>query len=152
MNFVNRLISEHPDIKFIISARFQWSPEDKVIYYNPTSPKPEWSLLHELGHVRGGHVSYRSDIGLLKMEVEAWQKARELARNYGIQISENHIEKCLDSYRDWLYKRSSCPACSQAGLEKITGQYQCINCSESWQVTPERFCRVYRKTVPSLKA
>ena len=107
----------------------------------------EWSLLHEIGHVLCEHKIYSSDVGLLKMEVQAWQKARKLANKYAINIDEEHIEKCLDSYRDWLYRRSSCPKCSQAGIEKSLGIYLCVNCKNQWKVTAEKFCRVYRKTV-----
>lgn len=94
-----------------------------------------------------GHRTYQSDFELLKMEVLAWQKAKSLARRYDVSIRQEHIERCLDSYRDWLHARSKCRSCEQAGIEKTPGKYQCLNCSFSWKVTPERFCRVYRKKI-----
>lgn len=147
MNLLDRLITDFPDIRFVPSERFQWSPEEKTIYYVEESDSGEWSLLHEGGHMLCDHTSYYNDLGLLKMEVEAWEKARELAKNYGHKIDQRHIDRCLDTYRDWIYKRSSCPRCSQAGIEKTTGHYQCINCKYIWKVSSEKFCRTYRKTV-----
>jgi hypothetical protein len=146
MTFVDKVKVDFKDITFQPSEKFRWAPESKVVFYNQESTHADWSLLHEVGHVICEHKNYNSDIGLLKMEVQAWQKARELAKKYNLEIDNKHIEKCLDSYRDWLYKRSSCPVCSQAGIEKNTGVYQCINCKKKWQVTPEKFCRVYRQS------
>ena len=147
MNFADQVIADFSSIQFKRSDKFRWSPEDNVIFYNHESSNSDWSLLHEIGHVLCRHQSYSSDLGLLKMETEAWEKARELATKYSVSISEEHIEKCLGSYRDWLYRRSSCPKCHQAGLEKTLGLYMCINCGDQWKVTSEKFCRVYRKTV-----
>lgn len=147
MRFIDRIKIDFKSINFEPSEKFRWSPENKIVFYNAGLAHADWSLLHEVGHVLCQHQNYTSDIALLKMEVQAWDKARELASKYEIDIDNEHIEKCLDSYRDWLYRRSSCPKCSQAGIEKTTGLYQCINCGNKWKVTTEKFCRVYRKTV-----
>lgn len=147
MNVLQELKRDFPKIKFIPAERFQWSPEDKTIYFTEDAADPDWSLLHEAGHMLCGHINYVNDLGLLRMEVEAWEKARHLGKKYGRKIDENHIDKCLDTYRDWIHKRSSCPKCSQAGVEIATCNYKCINCSHRWKVSSERFCRTYRKTV-----
>lgn len=147
MSLLDRLTIDFPNIKFVSSERFQWSPEDKTIYFVEDVKNGDWSLLHEGGHMLCGHESYQNDLGLLKMEVEAWKKAIEIAKKYEVSIDQQHIDKCLDTYRDWIYKRSSCPRCAQAGIEKTTGNYQCINCQYLWKVSSERFCRTYRKTV-----
>lgn len=147
MKILTSLEKDFSYIKFVASTRFQWSPEEKTIYFVEGKKNGEWSLLHEAGHMLCNHINYSNDLGLLRMEVEAWEKARELARKYSHQIDENHIDKCLDTYRDWIYRRSSCPACTQAGIEKNTGNYHCINCGHQWKVSSERFCRTYRKTV-----
>lgn len=148
---IQKLIADirtsHPHASFEKSAHFRWSPEENTIYYNPTSDTVAISLLHEVGHMLCGHTTYASDIGLLKMEVSAWDSARKLADKYKLDIDEEHIEKCLDSYRDWIYRRSSCPLCTQAGIESQTGVYSCINCRKKWRVTTAKFCRVYRKSV-----
>lgn len=144
---VSQLSEDYPGLKLVESDHFRWSPEDNTITYSSGSPTAIWSLLHEFGHMLCGHKDYSSDIGLLVMEVAAWHRARQLAGKYRIVVDEDHIEKCLDSYREWMYRRSSCPVCTQAGLEKQTGLYICINCRKRWRVTSARFCRVYRKTV-----
>lgn len=141
------LSAQNSDVSFTKSSHFRWSPEENTVFYNPSSKTVILSLLHEVGHMLCGHSTYSSDIGLLRMEVAAWQSARELAEKYSIDIDEEHIEKCLDSYREWMYRRSSCPLCTQAGIEKQTGVYSCINCYKKWRVTTAKFCRVYRKTV-----
>lgn len=146
-DLIVKLEKEFPDIQFVKSDIFKWDPEEQKIYYSPASKNSLWSLFHELGHMILGHQNYRSDFSLLKMEAQAWYKARELASKHRVEINSEHIEKCLDSYRDWLYARSSCRECLQTGLEASPGLYKCINCHFSWKVTPERFCRVYRKAL-----
>ena len=145
-NLLASLKKNFPNITFEEARNSSWAPEANKIYYKPLSKNRDWSLLHEMGHMLSNHQTYRFDIELLQMELEAWQKANELAAKYNILIDKDHIEDCLDSYRDWPYKRSSCPNCSQTGLENEIGKYSCINCGQIWRVTPERFCRVYRKT------
>lgn len=144
---IETLVKEYDQINFESGSNFSWSPKDNVIYFDQESPHFEWSLLHEIGHVVCEHKDYKYDVSLLRMEVEAWRQACELSKKYDVTISQEHIEKCLDSYREWIYKRSTCPLCTQAGLEKDTGKYQCINCGNKWIVSKQKFCRVYRKTV-----
>lgn len=146
-NLLEKINADYPSLTFKKSDHFRWSPEDRTIFYYPKSSTAAWSLLHETGHMICGHAAFKSDIGLLRMEVAAWHEARKLAELYGLSIDEEYIEKCLDSYREWIYRRSSCPVCTQAGIEKKTGLYVCINCRNQWRVTNARFCRVYRKTV-----
>lgn len=147
MNIIDKLKTDFSKIRFVSSDRFQWSPEEKIIYFVKEAENGDWSLLHEAGHMLCKHINYSNDLGLLRMEVEAWEKARNLANKYDHRIDEEHIDRCLDTYRDWIHKRSSCPKCGQAGIEKTTGNYQCINCRHGWKVSRERFCRIYRKTV-----
>jgi len=146
-NLIPKLRREFPHIKFIKSSTFKWDPDELKIYYSPKLKNGTWSLLHEVGHMVLEHSNYRSDFSLLKMEAQAWHKAKEIAAKHAVEINSEHIEKCLDSYRDWLYARSSCRECLQTGLEISTGLYRCINCNFRWKVTPERFCRVYRKKI-----
>lgn len=147
-NVINDISADFPDIGFVKSAGFKWDPKSKEIHYSPISSEADiWSLFHELGHMLLDHAGYKYDFELLKMEVLAWQKAKETAKKYGFNISQEHVEKCIDSYRDWLHERSKCRKCDQSGLEKDSGIYSCFNCSFTWKVTPARFCRVYRKKI-----
>lgn len=145
-NLLKSLRNDYPEVRWKKSERFSWDPSQKTIYYDPSGQDPKWSLLHEAGHMSKQHNTYRNDLNLLKMEVEAWDEAKRLAQIYGETIDQDHIEDCLDSYRDWLHKRSQCPKCAQNGVEKSTGNYRCINCLHEWAVTDQRFCRVYRKS------
>lgn len=148
---LSHLKQDFPSIKFAESDHFRWEPANRTIHYTNDATDGHLSVLHEIGHMLLGHSSYNSDFELLKMEVLAWGKAQHWAEKYGIDISSEHVEKCLDSYREWLHRRSKCRSCEQIGIEESTGQYSCLNCGFAWQVTPERFCRVYRKQIePSI--
>lgn len=146
MQLIDNLKRDFPSVTFEESDHSRWAPEANTVFYVTNKKHADWSLLHETGHMASHHKNYSTDIELLQMEVEAWEKAKELGDKYGVRISPDHIEDCLDSYRDWLYKRSLCPKCSHTGLEKDSGDYSCINCGAEWKVSSERFCRVYRKT------
>ncbi len=138
-----------PDINFMIASSFSWSPATKTISY-PSKVEDvtvgSWSLIHETGHAVLRHTSYQTDVELLLMEVAAWQEARKIAKKIDIVIDEDHIQNCLDTYRDWLHQRSTCPTCGVVSLQHTDGGYKCHNCSRTWRVTTSRFCRPYRMT------
>ncbi len=136
-----------PEVKFVEAASFYWSPKTKTIYMNTSALETEdgqWSLLHEAGHAKLNHQSYQTDAGLLKLEVEAWQSAQDLSQKLGLNIDEEHIKDCLNTYRDWLYSRSTCPTCALNSLQVDQTTYLCLNCSTRWSVSQSRFCRPYR--------
>jgi replication factor C subunit 3/5 len=64
---------------------------------------------------------------------------------YDINIDDDHIQNCLDTYRNWLHLRSTCPECGIRTLQTDKYTYRCHNCHTIWKVTSERFCRPYRK-------
>jgi hypothetical protein len=146
---VDKLSLDYPDFKFKTGAQEHWSPKTQTITYNPDEPieKFAYALLHELAHAISGHNTYTSDFELLKLEAEAWSLAAKLGKGYGIEISEDHIQNCLDTYRDWLHRRSTCPKCGVHVLQKDSHSYQCYNCQTSWQVSSGRFVRPYRQVV-----
>lgn len=136
-----------PDQRFTPGKDFYWSPETREVFYKAEGKgsRDAWALLHETGHALLAHSSYNTDIELLKMEIAAWDKAHKLASQFGIIIDENHVQDCLDTYRDWLHARALCPTCSTRCLQSTSGsEYRCHNCHTSWKVTPSRFCRPYR--------
>lgn len=142
---VGKLRRRYPSITFLVGNSAQWSFQRQEILYVPEeSNESIWALLHELGHGILGHASYTTDVDLLKKEVAAWEKAQEMAVDYGLIIDENHIEDCLDTYRDWLHKRSTCPECGSQGIQRTEKLYNCFNCPAAWNVTLSRFCRPYR--------
>jgi hypothetical protein len=133
---LSRLSKKYPLIRFVKSDDFRWSPEKTTIYYaDETSPL----LLHELGHALLNHQEYRRDIELLAMERDAWDTARTLDT-----ISEEIIQNHLDTYREWLHARSTCPTCGANGhqVKKLT--YHCIACETDWRVNEARLCGLKR--------
>ena len=146
---LKKLQIAYPGLSFKPGTQFCWSPEAHEIHYQTAAsgPKAVWSLLHETGHALLEHASYQADFQLIKLEVAAWEKAKELAAAIGVVINEDHIQDCLDTYRDWLYKRCICPTCRTKCLQQNDyAHYRCFNCHTSWRVTPSRFCRAYRST------
>lgn len=143
------LITTYPELNYTAGEQFCWSPETKEIFYNAsaTGQKAAWSLLHETGHALLQHTTYKADFELLKLEIAAWDTARDIATKHSFEIDEDHIEDCLDTYRDWLYKRSICPKCSTKCLQQDDYKhYHCFNCHTVWKVSANRFCRAYRST------
>jgi predicted HD phosphohydrolase len=144
---LERIAAEYPDLEFIESAHFGWHAGRKHVSFRRAGKNPDhsmWALLHELGHAILGHTDYKYDVELLKLEAAAWDKARVLASHYGVEIDENYIQDCLDTYRDWLHLRATCPACFARSLQASERLYRCFNCQAEWSVTRSRLCRPYR--------
>ena len=143
-----RLGTKFPGLRFKAGDQFYWSPETGEIVYEADGRgrKAVWSLLHETGHALSGHESYKADFELIRLETEAWERAGKLAGELGIDMDEDHVQNNLDTYRDWLYKRSICPSCGTKCLQQGDFvHYRCFNCHTVWRVTASRFCRAYRR-------
>lgn len=136
-----------PHISFKEAGSFYWSPATQTVHYASAEPESDcstWALLHEAAHAKLTHRNYASDLELLMLEVEAWDEAKRIARHIGIEIDCDHIEDCLDTYREWLHQRSTCPTCGVVSLQEHANLYRCFNCLNDWQVSTSRFCRPYR--------
>lgn len=147
---LDQIKSDFPTIKFIESDSFYWSARDGCVYFNNTAIKRAdglSQLLHEIGHALKDHQKFTSGIQLLKMEAEAWSQARQLAAKYDLTIDEDHIDDCLNSYRDWLHARSLCPACQALGVETDDNKYNCLNCGQKWSTPVDQRTRCYRKKI-----
>ena len=169
------LSDSYPQLQFMSAETYYWSPENHTVYYkkNDASAHGSWSLLHEVAHGLLGHTKYYSDFELVRMEMEAWEKAKKLAgelqeslgaqslepgeardkpelrsQNSELTTNEDHIQDCLDSDRDWLHKRSLCPDCNLSSIQTDAHTYTCVFCDKKWHVTAERFCRPYRRSAP----
>jgi hypothetical protein len=154
---INKLTAKHPELTYTSGNQFCWSPGTKEIIYKDGAEgqQARWSLLHETGHALLDHQNYQADYELLRLEVAAWQRAEELAADLGEEIDADHIQDCLDTYRDWLYKRSICPRCSTKSFQQSDfSHYRCFNCHAVWRVSTNRFGRAYRrhKDVPQAEA
>lgn len=147
---LEKLKADYPDLTFVEGSFLCWSPEKKEVYFDPTSKENDLSgVLHEIGHARLGHASYQSDVDLLKKESEAWNEAVLLAKEYGFTLDKNHVQECLDTYREWVHKRSTCPRCKAKGIQVTPTHYSCLNCDNEWIVTESRFLRPYRRKTKS---
>jgi len=146
--FISDVGKDYPDFKIERGKQEHWSPKSNTITFNPsqTPERIRFGVLHELAHALLGHTNYQTDFELLKMEGEAWHLAAKIGLKYGVTISEDHIQNCLDTYRDWLHRRSACPACGMHVLQDSSSSYKCFNCGTSWDVSSARFVRPYRRT------
>lgn len=143
-----------PHVIFMADTTFYWSPRHQTIAYTESrlgSDEGAWSLLHEVAHALLDHHTYETDFELLMLEVAAWNHAKNVAKGLDIAIDEDYLQDCLDTYRDWLHRRSTCPTCGNVGLQHSPSEYRCHNCHNIWHVTTARFCRPYRKKQLSSK-
>lgn len=141
------LCRDYPGLRFEPSTRCYWSPQHNTVFYdNDEHTSKAWGLLHELGHALLGHSDYCNDLDLLQKEILAWEEAKSLGKKYGVIIDDSYIEDCLDTYRDWLHKRSTCPQCGIKALANSEYSYSCFNCGATWRVSPARHHRPYRLT------
>lgn len=146
---VKQLETVYPHLNFVASSSFYWCPETSEVFYDDTKhdqPSSIWSLLHETSHGLLEHTTYKADLELLQLEVAAWDHALKLAQNLKIPVDGEYVQDCLDTYRDWLYRRSLCPGCGAQCLQNDKSNfYRCFNCHMHWHVSPSRFCRSYRR-------
>lgn len=142
---LSKLKKTLPDVTFTAGDSFYWSPKkQQVTYIASDSEQNQWALLHEASHAILDHQTYNSDYELLHLEVAAWHEAKNLSQQYKITIDEEHVQDCLDTYRDWLHQRSTCPSCSTVCFQSSPNEYRCHNCYSTWHVSNSRFCRPYR--------
>lgn len=147
-DFIARLQADYPNLKFSPGQQEHWSPRSQTITYKTSGPLAQlrYGLLHELAHALLEHNTYQSDFELLRLESQAWRLAAKIGRRYKVHISDEHIQNCLDTYRDWLHRRSTCPNCGVHSLQQDAANYHCFNCQTTWKVSSGRFVRSYRRT------
>lgn len=142
-----KLKQDYPTLTFTKGSLLCWSPIKQQIFYDPTAnDKGVYGVLHEIGHARLNHTSYETDADLVKKEILAWEEAYTIAKEYDVLLDDEHVQDCLDTYRDWLHKRSTCPTCSSKGIQTGHERYTCINCQHQWQVSHSQLCRPYRRS------
>lgn len=139
-----KLQAAHPQLLFTPGERFAWSPDEHTVFYDESDSQNTSLLLHELAHGLLGHHDYSKDVELVAMETEAWDKAAELATSYSVTITDETIQDNLDTYREWLHARSTCPACEATGYQSGKAQYTCVACSHIWRVNEARICALRR--------
>lgn len=146
-SIILQLRPKYPDISFVSGDIFSWSPADKTVSYIPDQPDTTAFLLHELSHAILGHKTYNHDVELVAMESAAWDQAAQISTDLSIIISEDTIQDNLDSYRDWLHARSTCPTCQSVGVQDKKNTYTCPVCNHHWRVNEARTCQLRRYNI-----
>ena len=128
MSFVSleSLEKDFPDFHFRTGAKFAFRPP-KTVILGPEEPFWELLALHEVSHAILEHKDFRLDVERLKMENEAWDQAKKLAKKYKIAVDEDFIQDQLDTYREWLHIKSRCPKCGLTRFQDADG-YHCPRC------------------------
>lgn len=136
---------DFPRLTFIEGETFSWSPTKQTIRFALKEPHSAERLLHEVAHAELRHQSYKKDIDLIALERDAWQLVRaRLAKKYCIEVGTEAVEAHMDSYRDWLHARSTCPHCTAIGLQTGVKEYTCVACRGKWKVNEARICALRR--------
>lgn len=150
---IDKLLKIIPGIVISPGESLRWSPKTKEITYPraDTSAEAIWGLLHEAGHAKLGHTNYALDIDLLLHEVAAWEQAVVLGKRLKVPVDGEYVQDCLDTYRDWLHQRSTCPRCGIVSFQEDVSTYRCFNCRNRWSVSQSRLCRPYRLNKKTLK-
>lgn len=132
-------------LQFKVGDQFEWHPKDATILYDPDDPDFDAHLLHELGHAVLRHDTYERDVDLIAMERDAWQTARmDLGPRFNVSVEGDLIHHDMDTYRDWLHARSTCPHCGSNGLQIKKAEYKCVTCRKSWRVNQAKHCQLRR--------
>jgi hypothetical protein len=132
--FLLSLKNEYNNYSWRLGTRFKYRPEKTIIIdKNSPAPWPYFALLtlHELGHALSSHKDHKTDVERLKIESEAWQRAKreiDAHENWGIEYDEEFAEYELDSYRDWLHQKSKCKKCGLTRYQTKDGIYHCPEC------------------------
>lgn len=149
-SLLKKLKTAYPQLSFQAGADFQWDFAAQTITYPKATKADAWSahLLHEVAHALLGHQNYDRDIELIAKERDAWSYARnQLADLYGVGVETHTIETAMNSYRDWLHERSTCPECNASGIETSKHTYTCVACRAQWRVNEARLCALKRHTI-----
>ena len=126
-NLLDLAKRDYPNLRFVMGKKYAFRPP-RTIMVGPDESGAEMLLLHEISHALCEHRDYTTDLQRVKMESEAWEKAKELAKQYGIAYNEDMIESELDTYRDWLHKKSRCPKCGLTRFQSPDSLYHCPRC------------------------
>ena len=150
-SLIHKLKTDYPTLTFFESDQFAWSSVTQTISYDPELPHASALLLHELSHGLLQHSEYKRDVELLAMETAAWEKAKILAEHYSVRLPETVIQSHLDTYREWMHARSTCPECTATGYQTSKFHYRCPACTHEWRVNEARLCGLKRYKVTQVK-
>lgn len=142
-SILNQLSAEHPNLVIKKADDFAWNPDKNSVFFDESHPNSMELLLHELAHGILNHKGYIKDIELLTMEAKAWDQASEIANKFGLTLDNDVVQDHMDTYRDWMHARSTCPKCNANGLQRDS-HYECLACRHSWRSNEARICGLKR--------
>ena len=143
-SLITQLKKDFSELHFEKSDAFRWHPASRAVTYDPASSDTA-ALLHEVAHALLDHQTFLRDLELLQIERAAWIYVFEvLGPKYDTRVTNEEIEFALDTYRDWLHARSTCPTCQATGIQYVHSSYQCIACQTVWKVNDARSCALRR--------
>lgn len=125
---IEKLRGDFPFLRFVSGKRFLFRPPRTVVVPADFSDEENLLLLHEVGHALIGLFDFDTEVERLKIEVLAWEKARELCGLYGVMVDDELIERELDTYRDWLHQKSRCPKCGLTRFQTPDSIWHCSKC------------------------
>ena len=125
--FLERLAGDWAEFRFVFGKKFTFRPP-RTIVIGPSEPQWQLLVLHEISHAILKHKSFKMDAERLKMETAAWEEAQKLAKRYKIEMDEDLIQEELDTYREWLHKKSRCPVCGLTRFQTPDSKYHCPRC------------------------
>ncbi|MGH7218228.1 MAG: hypothetical protein ACREGE_02190 [Candidatus Microsaccharimonas sp.] len=143
-SLIETLKTTYPQFTFSEAERFSWSPSEHTIFYTPKEPNAVALLLHELSHGLLGHREYRRDVELVAMETAAWEEAEKQAKLLSTMLDDDVAQDHIDTYREWLHARSTCPECKANGYQTGASAYECPACTHTWRVNEARICALRR--------
>lgn len=126
-DFLSTIKQDFPHFIFKTGAKFSFRPP-KTIIIGQEKANNKLLLLHELGHAIKGHYTFNEDLARLKLELEAWEEAKKLAKIYHIPYDQDFIEDHLDTYRNWLHQKSTCKKCGSTCYQTPDKIYHCPHC------------------------
>ena len=128
IKLINTLESDYPHLTFKTGPKFAFKAP-KTITTGPPHQFSALLTLHELAHAILKHKNYSLDIQRLKMERDAWSYVQStLCPQYSIPFDEDFAQNQLDTYRDWLHKKSLCKTHHVTRYQDPTGTYHCPLC------------------------
>ena len=127
--FIEQLESDFPGLVFRMGKKFMFRPPKTIVFeQQKDDERSKLLILHEVGHALLEHKNFNTDIERVKMERDAWEKAKELCERYDVFYDEELVEAELDTYRDWLHKKTRCPQCGLTRYQVEDGRYICPKC------------------------
>jgi len=129
--FLDSLKSAYPDFFFKPGRKFLFRPK-RTIFYLEDNDNFRFLLLHELAHALLKHFSYDTSLERLTLERDAWEKTRQLCSDYKVPFLDSLAEAELNTYRDWLHKKTLCKTCGLSCLEVNSESLYCPFCQKTY--------------------